>query len=167
MTNLHRHLIEQLMPCALGDNQARDAMIEGGQLDSVAASADMLRLNMFADSANELLTDWERLLGLYPVAGTSAIERREACVAKLLARGGMSRRYFIELAAELGYTIEIYEELIWQWRVHVLTSPEFLVYFRAGESNAGDALLSFGTPQLEELIVDLKPAHTFVYFSYA
>ncbi len=38
--------------------------------------------------------------------------------------------------------------------------------FRSGESAAGERLLSFGDPVIEQVFEDLKPAHTFVYFAY-
>ncbi|MBI5550756.1 MAG: DUF2313 domain-containing protein [Desulfobacterales bacterium] len=165
---LHREAIEQLMPVKLaGTVHERDVALEGYHLDTVAASADDMVANAFADTAAALLVDWERVLGLRPAPAATLVDRRAANVAKIRARGGLSRRYFIELAAGMGFTIEIYEEPDWTWRVHVLSSPDFLNYFRAGESCAGDYLLDFGTPALEEMIVDLKPAHTFVYFSYA
>lgn len=167
MANAHKDALQLLMPVKLGAEHAKDMAIEGQHLDAARTSIVDVLSNMFIDAAYALLPDWERVLGISPPVGATTAQRRTACLAKIRARGGLSRAYFIQLAADLGYAIEIYEEASWHWRVHVLTAPDYLYYFRAGESGAGDRLLDFGTPELEEAITDLKPAHTYVYFSYS
>jgi uncharacterized protein YmfQ (DUF2313 family) len=63
--------------------------------------------------AIETLPDWERICGLpdpcvQPPLDTIE-ERRAAILAKLAARGGQSRQYYIDLAKILGYDITITE----------------------------------------------------------
>jgi uncharacterized protein YmfQ (DUF2313 family) len=60
----------------------------------------------------ETISDWERVCGLPdPCTGPldTLQERRQAVLAKLAARGGQSRQYYIDLAAIYGYTITITE----------------------------------------------------------
>lgn len=62
----------------------------------------------YPGSATETITDWERVCGL-PDECTGPLEtlqeRRQAVLAKLAMRGGQSRQYYIDGAAELGFTI--------------------------------------------------------------
>jgi uncharacterized protein YmfQ (DUF2313 family) len=87
------------------------------------------------------------------------------------------------LATALGYEVEIIEpvpfmagwgaagdeifdpSVNYQWGLIIHNQPVYL--FLAGESAAGEPL-SWWRPQtaLESLFVELKPAHTYVYFSY-
>jgi len=117
----------------------------------------------------DLLTDYERLVGLpYPgfdLAGTEG-QRRLDVLAILIAQGGQSRAYFLELVAARGHVgaqIEggyrpftagslcgtpLYGEAwAFHWRV-VMTEP------------GPDDLLEY-------LLERYKPAHTTVGFDYA
>lgn len=78
-------------------------------------------------TTDELLSDFERVLDLPDDCITEEQtfeQRRQAVVARLIAQGGASPQYFIDLAAAMGYTITITEY-----------RP-----FRVGYSSAGDEL---------------------------
>lgn len=134
----------------------------------------------------ELIGDWERVTGLPDACSapyvTTLQERRAAVVARLTARGGQSRQFYIDLAASLGYAITITEfrpfrvgrnacgdplcgeEWSFVWRVN---APETTVrYFRTGSSAAGEPLRTWGNELLECAIARVKPAHTLVQFGY-
>lgn len=184
MSQQHKHTIKMLMPVELGDTHEMDMEFEGKHLDLAQESAVRLLANCFADSAFELLDDWERTLGIVPPEGASIPARTSACVLKLRERGGLSKAYFINLAEAMKYEIKIeerwpfmagvsgagdrlyIEEIIWCWRVDVQNTETPMFDFRAGINMAGDPLLSFGIQEIETLFNDLKPAHTFVYFTY-
>lgn len=135
---------------------------------------------LFADG---LLADWERMLDLTPGEDDSWQQRLEAVLIKLAETGGLSRAYFIKLAATAGYTITIDEfepfragvsragetlyvpEIIYVWAVHVKSSVS-IYYFRAGTSLPGERLSTFGNKVLESIFESLKPAHTYCYFTY-
>jgi len=170
------------MPIDLGENDDLDQAIEGFHLDEVELSSYMLLRNAFADTTHELLSQWERVLGIIPTRDANVTSRITTCVAKIRETGGISREYFKKISRDLGYEIEIYEQHAgfeagvdmagyplenspWVWRVHVTSAPA-KHYFEAGISCAGDRLLSFGIVPLEQKIEDLKPAHTQVYFTY-
>ncbi len=131
----------------------------------------------------ELLPDWERVAGL-PDECTAAAEtigqRQQALVARLTARGGQSPRYFIDLAAALGFEIEIVERRpfrsgfshsgdplggdgwMFVWEVHLAEITQR--FFLSGQGHAGEPLSTWGNAILECLFEKLKPAHTILRF---
>jgi uncharacterized protein YmfQ (DUF2313 family) len=184
MLQQHKDVLKMLMPVDLGDTHEMDLAVEGRHLDLAQDSAVRLLANCFADSAFELLPSWERYLGIVPPIDASIQARTAACVLKLRELGGLSIPYFIQLAEAMGYEIIIQErwpfmagvsgagdrlyikEIIWCWRVDVQNTETPMYDFRAGVNMSGDPLLSFGIQEIEALFNDLKPAHTFVYFTY-
>lgn len=118
----------------------------------------------------ELLPEWEATTGLPDDClslsrDLSTAERRADVVARLVATGGASAQYFIEVAAAYGYTVTITEPALHTWRVNS-AEAQAITYFRAGESGAGDSLGDYGNEQLECLITRLKPSHTALEFAY-
>ncbi|MEM1046493.1 MAG: putative phage tail protein [Pseudomonadota bacterium] len=140
--------------------------------------------------AVEMLPDWERVTGL-PDKCTPAVltipERQQAVVSKLRSRGGLSRAYFIELAASLGYEITITEfspvvmgrsrfgDPFWRfgspfvrfyWLVTV-ASPR-ITWFRFGLGVMGQDPHQniVRAEDLECKFRDLKPDHTVLIFQY-
>ena len=136
-----------------------------------------------------MLADWERICGIKTDLSKSYQERVKRVIVQLNAVGGLSIPYFTRIAESIGYQIQIKEfsplqndlpnpgdlvqfrnepreSLIYMWRVTVLNGDDNIVYFRAGSSFAGDHLVEFGDPIIEEFFRDLKPAHTYCYFAY-
>jgi uncharacterized protein YmfQ (DUF2313 family) len=132
----------------------------------------------------ELITDWERICDLpddcAPAGGGTLAERRDAVVARITARGGQSRAFFIELAARLGYEITIDEfhpftcdsscddpvndeEWWFAWRVN---APEETVREFTCDSPCDEPLATWGNELLECNLSRLKPAHTTPIFAY-
>lgn len=140
-------------------------------------------------TALELLPEWERLVGLpdacIPVTG-SVRERQLAVAAKVAGLGGQSRAYFVSLAGNLGFAIEIEEfapfttlstaddtcqDDPWSfvWRVDLLNEEDESDYSSAwasSDSNCDERIRNFGSGQLECLIRRAAPAHTLVLFAY-
>lgn len=134
----------------------------------------------------EMLTDWERLLGLpgeCGALGETLQQRRDAVLQRITDEGGQSRAYFIALAELLGHagaTIEEYDYfraddpaelpvngIGWKsaWTLHT-TEDVAIVEFAADESTADEPLRAWGNEILECVIEHAKPAHTTVLFSY-
>lgn len=135
----------------------------------------------------ELLSDWERVAGLPDPCVTidqSIEQRRISLTSKLTMQGGQSRQYFIDLAASMGYanaTIDEYEpfqcgfnacgDAVWSeddrfcWQIN-LPSDGATIYFSAGESTAGESLVTWGDEAIECRINRFKPAHTIANFAY-
>lgn len=192
----YRRQLQDLLPTGAAWSRGRDAMLTklltglaaifariDGRADDLAAEAIPL-------SPVELLPEWERDTGLPdPCSGayaTTVEERQQAVRAKLTARGGQSKAYFIALAERLGYQIEIVEyrpfrcgvssvggpdrlgphEQRFVWKVRVL-GPR-VTPFRVGQSRVGvDPLLKVTRAQdLECLFRRLGPAHMTLKFAY-
>ncbi len=181
---LHKDTLKLLFPIELQGYFEKDIELEGKHLDNAQNRAEQLLNEMFPDGAYELLPDWERVCGFMPSADDPLQLRKDRVIKKLGEIGGLSRAYFINLASSLGYTITIEElrpfmagwgragdtlyiyESLWIWRVKV--SGQSLYYFRVGQSVAGERLLWWPAQTvLEDLLKELKPAHTFVFFDYS
>ena len=178
----HRDVLKQLFPLELAGDFEADLELEGQQLDAVQARSEDLLLEMFPDTADELLPDWERICGITNTEGKPIQSRRDAVVAQLNAIGPSSRQDFIDLAANLGHTISIEEfapfrvgisrmgdrlypeEIQFVWKVTM--TEQGLYYFTVGVSRMGDPLIYTDKNALEVVILRLKPAHTLVVFEY-
>lgn len=175
-----------LPPVSYARNAKRmraQAEIDGNALDAVAGSARRAADAIDPRTSGESLADWERVLGL---DGRNKNRQRRvlAVMAKLNETGGLSIPYFIRLAKSAGYEIQITEpqpfragvnragdrlapeEIMWVWWVNVKNGDNRITRFRAGVSAAGDRLSDYGDAVIEEVIQDLKPAHTAVHFTY-
>lgn len=175
--------LQLLFPIELGGDHDADLEVDARSLDTAQSSSEQLLIEMFPDQTSALLADWERVLNITPGPDDPVQLRRDRIVRMLRAKGGLSRSYFIGLAQTLGYEIEIEEPVpfmagwgtagddifasavISQWGVIIKNQPIYA--FLAGESVAGESLC-WWNPQafLEDLIKELKPAHTTVYFIY-
>jgi len=132
-------------------------------------------------TATETIGDWETTLGLPDpcMAGIAQTltERQAAAHAKLIARGGQSRQFFIDLAKAVGFDIAITEfkpfragisragdpacSTDWRFAWQVNAPEETIKPFTAGE-----ALRNWGNALLECVINQRCPAHTHVQFTY-
>ncbi|SUT91326.1 Uncharacterized protein conserved in bacteria (DUF2313) [[Actinobacillus] rossii] len=189
----HKSIIAQLYPPVAyqvnGENFLIQCEVDGNAFDRLQEKA-IETLNVIEpETSSTMLADWERLCGLKTDLTKSYSERVKRVIIQLNAVGGLSIPYFIRLAEGIGYQIKITEfsplknelpdpgdivqfrnepteNLIFMWRVSILNADSNIVYFRAGSSFAGDYLVEFGDPIVEEFFRDLKPAHTYCYFAY-
>lgn len=171
-----------------GEQFIAQCAVDGQAFDRLQASAESILKVIEPATSNELLADWERLCGITTDVSKTYSERVKRVIIQLNALGGLSIPYFLRLAESIGYTIQIKEfsplkndlpnagdipiqnspteRLIFMWRVTVINGDDNIIYFRAGQSLAGDRLVDFGDPIIEEFFEDLKPAHTYCYFAY-
>lgn len=189
----HKKVLAKLYPPISydvnGERFLAQCEVDGNAFDRLQKSAvDLLQIIEPATS-NTMLSDWERLCGIKTDYSNNYQARVKRVIAKLNAIGGLSIPYFKRIAESIGYRIEIKEfsplandlpttgdlaqfrnetrdNLIFMWRVSVLNGDNNIVYFRAGSSFAGNHLVEFGDPIIEEFFRDLKPAHTYCYFAY-
>lgn len=137
-------------------------------------------------TSTELLPDWEAFVGscdeCCTTLGTLA-ERRVRVVAKLNEQGGLSRAYFLKLAADLGYLDTTITEFrptncgmhcespvvdeYWRfvWHVNLPHQGDNQSFFRA-DSRCDARVDSYTFGALECQFMKLKPAHTTVIFTY-
>lgn len=189
----HKKVLAKLYPPVSydvnGERFLAQCEVDGNAFDRLQKSAvDLLQIIEPATS-NTMLSDWERLCGIKTDYSNNYQARVKRVIAKLNAIGGLSIPYFKRIAESIGYRIEIKEfsplandlpttgdlvqfrneerdNLIFMWRVSVVNGDDNIVYFRAGSSFAGNHLVEFGDPIIEEFFRDLKPAHTYCYFAY-
>lgn len=158
----------------------------GVELERLDGRAAQLLAETDPASTTELLSDWERVVGLPDPCVTLAqtvAERRLALEGRLTAVGGQSRAFFIALAFRLGYSVTIDEfasggaatsagitytgdEWAHIWRVNVPTTVA-ITPFRAGAGAAGEPLRAWSNEVIECQFNRYKPAHTRVLFAYA
>jgi len=75
-------------------------------------AADLLEIESDPRTTVELLPDWERSFGLPDpcyAEPLSVYDRQVALVQRMTILGGQSRQFFIDAAAQIGYTISITE----------------------------------------------------------
>jgi len=182
-------LLQKLLPPGGAFNRENNTTL-AAVLDAFAdefsrVDARVLALLNDADprQASELLTDWERVTGLPDdcAGDMDTVEARRKAVAQRLGNlGGQTVAYFVNLAAQAGFTVTISEfkrfqagsdagdpltNNDWQHTFRVNAPAETVRTFKAG-SRAGEPLASWGNDALECAINRVKPAHTVVQFAY-
>lgn len=136
--------------------------------------------------ATNMLSDWERMLGLpdaWTPAGMQTVDRQQAAFGRLTEVGGQSRPYYVDLAArngEPGCTISQFRPMncnsncnsalhspqdIFTWRVNIPHPP---LELRLGNcnSNCNSALQMYKPSVIEFLFNRRKRADTLVVFTY-
>lgn len=150
------------------------------------ARSRALLVDSFPPTAVELLPEWEATLGLPDSCGgnpETISERQARVVVKLQEPGGMSRAYFLNLAAVLGYedititefgptncemTCEVAvmdEQFRFLWKVNIPHQGDNHAFFRVG-ARCDARIDSYMFGALECQLMRLKPAHTQVIFTY-
>lgn len=185
----HASLLKLLLPPSSyepsGLNISAELFAEGARLDQALFSADVVLRAITPGGAGGLfLADWERVLGLPDECagglGQTVTERIAAAVAKVRARGGQDRGYFIGVALGLGYSITIEEYEVYTcdspcddpicdeaWR-YAWTSraPETTIREFSCDTPCDEPLRTWGNQLLECVLSRLKPAHTHLIFAY-
>lgn len=164
----HKTALTTLIPLDLGGGFDLDLTVEAAQLDGVAADLETLRQDILSDTA-ELVPTSSRIR-LTPI------------------RGDIKKPALTALAASQGYTIRIddYTESMAGW---LCAGDELLEhswsYFTSGIGMAGDALAfeeiiipwfweiiviavpeNPVSPNFEQVLQNLKPAHIQLNFTY-
>lgn len=188
MSNVAEQL-RALLPAEAYDSAAPmlGALIqaEAACIDQANLAGDLLSEMIWPDNGTGL-SDWERVLGLpdpcLAFVALTVRQRMAAVLSKLRGIGGQSRRFYIDLAASLGYSITITEFRPFRagigragdpiagdgwtsaWRVN---APETTVFRAvAGSTAAGEALSVWGNKSLECRLSAMAPAHTTLIFGY-
>ena len=181
-------LLALLLPPVAYDTQQplidAELTAEGNAFNAASLLSDAIVKAITPIYAASLLSDWERVLGIGSNADMTYQQRLEKVLVKIAETGGLSIPYFKKLASRLGYNIEIVEpsafhvginrcgdrlmtaDVMWVWGVVVSGSKVKPYYFRTGSSTVGERLSVFADQVIESVFNDLKPAHTFCYFTY-
>lgn len=132
MSATHLAALRLLKGQVFGDADEAYLAMEAGWLDAWRAIVRQVEADIFPDTTRDL-ESWERVLDL---GGTGTDDQRRAAIlTKIRAAGGMSKTFFLALASEMGYEIEI------------ATCP---YPFRAGVSAAGDAVIDVNPDDLAD-----------------
>jgi len=146
---------------------------------------DQLLFEIDPRNADELLTDWETMLGLpdeCSALGSTPEERVNHVVQKLTNQGGSSFEYFEGVAENLGFDVTVSDfcrfqagrshagdaltNAAWDYWFQVTLPSDVTTVFKAGSGKAGDKLVELGNETLECTFKKLKPAHTEVLFVF-
>lgn len=172
----YRQQIKQLLPP--GRAFPRGAGTNWHKLcDGIAAEAariheraEDLQTEMFPGTQTEMMTDWEAVWGLPdPCTGQLSTlgERRAALLARMTFIGDQRPGFFIALAASLGYTVTIDENVGGDPTVWRVNAPSTTIHWaRAGAMRAGDRICTWGNDLLECAIKEVNPAHLTILFAY-
>lgn len=185
----HANLLKSLLPPVSYDpyGPAISAQLDadGAALDDALAAGLRVLAAITPDGDTELLPDWERVYGLPDACladiDSSVTSRVAAVIDKIRRGGGLSRQFFIDLAAALGYTISITEfsphtvvspvtyplydtdsQYYWQVNLATDTPPRPITVL----DSVTTPLVVYQTGLLECLLQKLKPAHTELLFAY-
>lgn len=183
----HVDLLKRLLPPVSLDPNGKNIGIqleaEGAMFDRVSAYADLILDEADPRSTSALMPDWERVYGLPDTCAggdqTSA-ERRTMLVMRASLQGGLSKPWFIALAARLGYPITIDElhphhteddteyaatdeqyEFIWR-----VNAPLTNMIEKRTEDDTEMATALWGNKRLECVFNCYKRPETFIIFSY-
>ncbi len=181
MTRDYQQKLLNLLPPVAYDVAAeavkREMAFDAAALTTVDRQSQRVTDALHPATAGALLLDYERVYGL-DYRGKTVQQRTADVLAKINATGGLSRRYFIELAAAHGVEISIEEprvfragsngvgDSLWDedskylWIVNVLSGDINARYFQAGAGAAGDTLSYFNEGSVLTLFERLKPAHS-------
>ena len=174
----HANALKQLYPPVSyninGEHFVAQCEVDSNAFDRLQQSAVEILSVIEPATSNQMLADWERVCGIKTDLSKSYQERVKRVIVQLNAVGYQIQiKEFSPLQNDLPnpgdlvqFRNEPRESLIYMWRVTVLNGDDNIVYFRAGSSFAGDHLVEFGDPIIEEFFRDLKPAHTYCYFAY-
>lgn len=186
---MHAELLADLLPPVAYDPRAprlaAGLAADGDALDAALASAARVLAAITPDGDTAMLPDWERVLGLPDVctAGldSSVTSRIAAALDKIRRGGGLSRQYFLDLAAAAGYSITITEYLpytvlgtvadpindtdtqyYWQVSLPAAVPPRPITVLDDVET----PLVIYQPGVVECLFNRLKPAHTAIIWEY-
>lgn len=128
--------------------------------------ANYLLTDSFPSTAVELLPDWENTLGLpgrFGYTGTDVPTRQRQVVAALTDSGGQSIAFFVNKAAQMGFTISII-----QYTSGSVESPVDFAMYDAAWAFAWEVNVPIGTDTttLAAMLDAYKPAHTTYFFNF-
>lgn len=158
------------------------------EFDRVGDQMVDLEYETFPLNTSQLLTDWERVLGL-PDDCTAGIpvsteERRAAVITKLSTIAAPTPAFFENLALDFGYSIEVVEyfparvgiarigdaingsDSVFTWAARIPGTYTQSRRATVGDARIGDRIATWGGGSLECLLNQYKPAHTTLLFIY-
>ncbi len=196
-TNNYRQMLMNLLPRGRAWSRSPDSILYklmhafSAELSRVDGRNDDLKVERDTRFTTELLPDHEKDLGLpdeCTALAETITERRSIANSKLTTDTGLNAQTYIDIAADLGYTITITyftpcwcgvavcgdpvgdQDKMFYWKVNVYIPPEdddFWVYFTCGSSECGDYLIYVSFLSVLECVLNTyKPAWTQIIMDY-
>ena len=165
---MNKDSIKQLFPLELGGVFDEDIVIEGDHLDNAETRAGDLLTEMFPDTVDELLADWERVYGLVQ-SSLPTYQRLQNLLAKVRLRPRLDRSYIQSCVFPfVGYTVEIEEYMMFRCDdpLCLTDDDEFamdedgLFQFTVIIDPALVETAGYNLPDIQETLDRIKPAHT-------
>lgn len=189
----YARMLRNFMPKGLAWNYEKDSelskLINGFSIEPSRVECEGFRLiqEAFPDTTNELLPEWESVLGLPDECTAEQLtfeERRIQVVQKLTRLGGQNAAFYIGLADLFGFPgskvfdlfpsvsgrlrsgdrLNAHPDFRFTWEFN--SPPSTIKECRSGACRSGDRLRAFGNETLQCTIEKLKPAQTFVIFTF-
>jgi uncharacterized protein YmfQ (DUF2313 family) len=165
----HRWVLQQLTPLALGATHVTDMIVEGAHLDQAEDHAAELLEEMFPDSAEGLLDDWERLLGLPdPCTGrpVGLAARQAAAAAKWGEKRSLASPYLVSVAGLLGIAVTVTSYAARRYGQARMGGRYQARRWATSLTVHAPGLAAEQRLYLECAISRLRPAHTYLHFDY-
>lgn len=185
------HAIQSLLPIGRvwsrnpDSIQSKITLSLGRSFERSTRKAIYLVQDVFPATSTETLPEWEASVGLPSICSglASTLQgRRAQVVSRLTSSGGQSAQYYIDFAKTLNKEITVknyapfragisragdhtgLEDWFFTWSI---TLPRYnMIYFRSGQSVAGEAIRSWGDRAFECEIRQIIPWHTVLLFNY-
>lgn len=188
--NAYARQLKQLLPTGAAWTVDSDSVLSkfilglAEELARVDARAGTLMDETDPRTCFETFLQWEAAFGLPDScvgAGQTDAQRRAALIARVTGLGGQTAAYYVAVAAALGYTVTITEfspfdvedtvddpligdEWAYAWQVN---GPLNTVVEFTTDDGADEPLAQWSNVPLECVLTRLKPAHTYILFSYS
>ena len=166
------------------DLLAKSLTVDGLALDRAHAHAENVLSGLTPFKHLGWLEAYEREYGLPDACFSGPLtldERINQLAVALREEGGISREFYLWLAAVFGYALKIREfkpfragskagepltNGLWRYAWVLHSSGTRIRAFRAGRSRAGEPLRVWGDTRFECLFRKHAPAHTVLHFAY-
>ena len=162
MTTSYSDILKRLLPrgaynTEAGSAVAGDVGVEGSALDTAEGDIEQLLAEIFADTADELLSCFERVYGVPPTQDrTEDLPlRRAKIISKMRTQPGLSRAYMADaLMPFFGYPPTITEYVLQQG------DPPEDIYQWFAVQDPVLPILNMSVAAIQAAIDLVKPAHT-------
>lgn len=105
---LHKHILKKLFPLSFEDDLFDAEMaLQGDLLDATERKIKELLVELFPNSADATIDEWESRLNVKSNSGDSLTVRQNRVAAKFSETGSLTEAYFILVAEKMGFTITI------------------------------------------------------------
>lgn len=154
LINSYRTVITKLLPIGKAWNKVREHRLFVGLAVEFARifdrGQDFLNKELYPGTADELLPDWEQLVGLPDECTPEGLDidgRRQQVLQKMSTLGGANAQYFQDLATLAGFNAIVTNYRPFRTGISRVGEPlsnDFDIRFRVGTGRVGQVLRNTG-----------------------